>query len=289
MTRMPHLAQIDWNAADEMHHCDLGGGGHVHYAYAASGERVRKVWKHNGLIEERIYLGGFELYRRRLGGSIELERETVHLTDGTHRIAMVETKTIGQASAVEIPIARTRYQLGNLLGSASLEVDEDGAVISYEEYHPYGTSAYRAFQGEVSAKRYRYIACERDDETGLYLMGARYYAAWLGRWTAADPAGTVDGTNLYAYVRGSPVGLRDPSGTEAISNIVGRVKTWTGERIDAAASGQSTAIEGTPETDQASDPAEAHIRYLLSRGVYVVNSADPEEQREEIRRGYAEL
>jgi RHS repeat-associated protein len=86
--------------------------------------------------------------------------------------------------------------------------------IFYEEYHPYGTSAYRAFQGEVSAKRYRYIGCERDEETGLYLMGARYYAAWLGRWTAADPAGTVDGTNLYVYVRGSPVGLKDPSGTE---------------------------------------------------------------------------
>jgi RHS repeat-associated protein len=67
----------------------------------------------------------------------------------------------------------------------------------------------------VSAKRYRYIGCERDDETGLYLMGARYYAAWLGRWTAADPAGTVDGTNLFAYVRGSPIGLRDPSGTQS--------------------------------------------------------------------------
>jgi len=85
----------------------------------------------------------------------------------------------------------------------------------YEEYHPYGTSAYRAFQSsEVSAKRYRYTGKERDEETGLYYHGARYYAPWLGRWTQADPAGTVDGTNLYAYVRGSPVGLRDPSGTQ---------------------------------------------------------------------------
>ncbi|KYF86989.1 hypothetical protein BE17_19765 [Sorangium cellulosum] len=23
---------------------------------------------------------------------------------------------------------------------------------------------------------------ERDEETGLYYYGARYYAAWLGRW-----------------------------------------------------------------------------------------------------------
>jgi RHS repeat-associated protein len=70
--------------------------------------------------------------------------------------------------------------------------------ILYEEYHPYGTSAYRSFQSsEVSAKRYRYTGKERDEETSLYYHGARYYAPWLGRWTQADPAGTVDGTNLY--------------------------------------------------------------------------------------------
>ncbi|MFA6719100.1 MAG: RHS repeat-associated core domain-containing protein [Prevotella sp.] len=42
--------------------------------------------------------------------------------------------------------------------------------------------------------------------------GTRYYACWLGRWTASDPAGLVDGVNLYMYVRGNPVRLHDPSG-----------------------------------------------------------------------------
>jgi RHS repeat-associated protein len=114
------------------------------------------------------------------------------------------------------PVSRRRFQLDNHLGTVAVETDDAGAVISYEEYHPYGTSAYRAHKStvEVSAKRYRYIGCEDDEETRLYLMGARYYAAWLCRWTAADPAGTVDGTNLYAYVRGSPVSFRDPNGTD---------------------------------------------------------------------------
>ena len=95
-----------------------------------------------------------------------------------------------------------------------LEVDGAGAVISYEEYHPYGTTAYwSAASGiEVSQRRYRYTGKEKDEETGLYYHGARYYAPWLGRWTAADPAGMVDGPNLYAYVRGNPVRLHDPSG-----------------------------------------------------------------------------
>ena len=68
---------------------------------------------------------------------------------------------------------------------------------------------------EVSLKRYRYTGKERDEETGLYYHGARYYAPWLGRWTAADPAGLVDGPNLYLYARGSPVGLSDPNGNQS--------------------------------------------------------------------------
>jgi RHS repeat-associated protein len=170
-------------------------------------------------VEERRYLGGYEVYRKTIASALEDERETLHIADDRSRVCMVETLTWEEGDEVEEPEPRYRFQLDNHLGTVSVEVDSAGAVISYEEYHPNGTSAYRAFTGEVSAKRYRYIGCERDEETGLYLMGARYYAAWLGRWTAADPAGTVDGTNLFAYVRGSPIGLQDPSGTEGFSAV----------------------------------------------------------------------
>jgi RHS repeat-associated protein len=57
----------------------------------------------------------------------------------------------------------------------------------------------------VKLKEYRYSGKERDDSTGLYYYGARYYAPWLGRWISADPAGTVDGLNLYEFVGGNPI------------------------------------------------------------------------------------
>jgi RHS repeat-associated protein len=66
----------------------------------------------------------------------------------------------------------------------------------------------------VSLKRYRYTSKEKDEETGLYYHGARYYACWLARWTAADPAGLIDGPNRYQYVRSSPIALLDPSGKQ---------------------------------------------------------------------------
>jgi RHS repeat-associated protein len=141
--------------------------------------------------------------------------------DGVQRIAMVETKTIEGAGPIATPVPKQRFQLGNHLGSAMLEVDETGLIISYEEYHPYGTSAYRSARSgvEVSARRYRYTGKERDDETGLYYHGARYYAAWLGRWTSADPLGIgADGPGLYNYTRGSPIVYSDPSGTDSVDD-----------------------------------------------------------------------
>ncbi|WP_232379776.1 RHS repeat domain-containing protein [Polyangium fumosum] len=214
MTTMPHLDGIEWDFKDQKREVDKGGGGTVYFTYDAGGQRVRKVWEHSGIVEERIYLGGFEVYRRHELGNVVLERETLHVMDDARRIAMVETKTVDASDPDLVVASRVRYQLGNHLGSAALELDQAGLVISYEEYHPYGTSAYHAVANgvEVSAKRYRYTGKERDEETGLYYHGARYYAPWLGRWTSADPAGLVDGPNLYRYSQDNPILFSDPSG-----------------------------------------------------------------------------
>jgi hypothetical protein len=46
----------------------------------------------------------------------------------------------------------------------------------------------------------------------MYYYGARYYIPWLGRWNKPDPAGTVDGLNLYAFVKGNPITYNDHDG-----------------------------------------------------------------------------
>src|SRR4030095_4944873 len=113
-----------------------------------------------------------------------------------------------------------RYQYGNHLGSACLELDGDTnnpAIISYEEYYPFGGTAYQAMRNQTeTSKRYRYTGKERDEESGLYYHGARYYACWLARWTTVDPIGIADGANLYLYTRGNPIALSDPLGTNSV-------------------------------------------------------------------------
>jgi RHS repeat-associated protein len=129
-------------------------------------------------------------------------------------VALVETQTEGTDSS---PPQVLRYQFGNHLGSVSLELDQEGSVISYEEYYPYGSTSYQAGPSafELSLKRYRYIGKERDEETGLYYHGARYAAPWLGRWISCDPAELRDGPNGYRYCLGNPILLRDPAGTQS--------------------------------------------------------------------------
>jgi RHS repeat-associated protein len=225
MIEMPHLPVIQWDYADRLRHADKLGGGDVYYTYDAAGQRVRKVYVHGSTIEERIYLDGYEVYRKHtgtIGGSAEEERQTLHVMDDQRRIAMVETKTWENDVEVGTPVSRWLYQLENHLGSSSMELDHLGAVVSYEEYHPYGTTALHTPRGgaEVSAKRYRYTGKERDEETGLYYHGARYYAPWLGRWAAADPLGLAEpgrpDLNLYGYVRGKPVVFNDPAGYQDV-------------------------------------------------------------------------
>jgi RHS repeat-associated protein len=131
---------------------------------------------------------------------------------------MVEIRTIGDDGTAEQLI---RYQIGNHLGSASVELDPGGQIISYEEYFPYGSTSYQAVNAAIKAakKRYRYTGMERDDETGLAYHSARSYATWLGRWTSSDPAGLVETLNSYVYASNSPTRQTDSSGYQSQDEI----------------------------------------------------------------------
>ena len=75
-------------------------------------------------------------------------------------------------------------------------------------------------KNEILYCGYRY-----DPEAGLYQVRNRYLHPGLGRWINRDPAGYVDGMNLYQYVRSNSVNRSDPHGLmtfyECCSNDAG--------------------------------------------------------------------
>lgn len=211
LLRWNHLDQL---VASSQQVVRSGVGEITYYVYDGAGQRIRKVTDHaaDSVAEaerrtERLYLGDVEIYRE-FGplGVVTLARTTVHINDGAGRIAMIDTRTDGGSGERLV-----RYQYGNHLGSAVVELDADAEPISYEEFHPYGCTALLITRNGRS-KRYRYTGKEREEETGLNYHGARYLAPWLCRWTSADSMGDVDGPNRYRYARDRPTILVDPSG-----------------------------------------------------------------------------
>uniref|UniRef100_UPI001F59CC22 RHS repeat-associated core domain-containing protein n=1 Tax=unclassified Pseudomonas TaxID=196821 RepID=UPI001F59CC22 len=114
-----------------------------------------------------------------------------------------------------IDVDQLRYSLEDHLGSCVLELDQQAQLVSQEGYYPFGETAWMAIHStlEVSYRFIRYSGKEMD-VSGLYYYGARYYAPWLQRWVSADPAGDVDGLNLYGFVGNNPILFIDNDGTQ---------------------------------------------------------------------------
>jgi RHS repeat-associated protein len=238
VTSMSHLPLMRWDYADRLQatarQVTLDGSTPetTWYLYDAAGTRARKITDRQAAagdaptrMNDRLYLGGFEIFRELApDGTVTLQRETLHVLDDKHLVALVETRTDVAGSP---PLVR--YQFNNHLGSATLELDDAADIITYEEYYPYGSTSYQALRAgvDVHSKRYRFSRKERDEETGCYYHGARYYAPWMGRWISADPIGVDDGVNVFCYGRDNPITFIDPNGTEVVISYKEGDKTKT--------------------------------------------------------------
>ena len=234
---------------------------HAHYLYDASGQRVKKlVRKQGGHFEVTVYVDGILEHHRVVQSGGTHENNSLHVMDNERRIAMVR---VGAPFPTDTTPA-VRFHLGNHLGSSNVVIDNSGVFINREEYTPYGGTSF----GTFARKRYRFTGKERDEESGLYYHGARYYAPWLARWVSCDPLGPMDGLNLYAYVRDNPMGFVDPTGTNgqggapAVSDNIGQEGSGPGieptdeeviESVDLHAVEEKEAQASLPETQTHDD------------------------------------
>ncbi len=215
---------MTWNARDQLQGVTQvvranGASDEETYVYGGDGMRQRKVRTTQGAVahvHEVRYLPGLEIHRNSATGeawevaSILAGRTPVRWL---HEVSSGRGTSFHRRRRLSPGDVAWRYTVDDHLGSATLELDDVGDVISHEGYYPYGGTAWWAARSELDArdKTMRYSGKERD-ATGLYYYGYRYYAPWLCRWINPDPAGDIDGLNRYRMVSCNPITLSDLDG-----------------------------------------------------------------------------
>ncbi len=212
---------LNWNTRGELQQVTLvkrdksANDDREWYRYSGDGKRILKVNEqrasNNVQIQRITYLPSLEL--RLTQNSTTTTEDLQVITVGEAGRAQVRVLHWESGKPEDIDNNQLRYSYDNLIGSSQLELDSEGQIISEEEYYPYGGTALWAARNktEASYKTIRYSGKERD-ATGLYYYGYRYYQPWIGRWLSADPAGTIDGLNLYRMVRNNPIKYHDTDG-----------------------------------------------------------------------------
>lgn len=221
---------------------DSGLNDQESYVYDGGGQRVRKIrslqTNIRTVVAEVRYLPGVEI-RADSGTGKVLEVITAQAGLNSVRVLHWDTDPPSGVSNDQY-----RYSLVDHLNSCTLELADDARVISQETYHPFGTTAWSAGPNDTDGdyKTIRYSGKERD-ATGLYYYGFRYYIPWLQRWLNPDPAGAIDGLNLYRMALNNPVTFIDDDGA------ITRQKLANGLWEPVIAAGAARDIPGARHID----------------------------------------
>ncbi|HEX9952129.1 MAG TPA: SpvB/TcaC N-terminal domain-containing protein, partial [Rubricoccaceae bacterium] len=187
---------------------------YARYLYDAAGERVKKVVRRQGGQGHATMSAGAVEWTRAWDATGVTTREatTTAFSDETGRLAEIDAGP-AEAGDSRPPV---RYVVSDRLGNATLTLGGPSLAtargkVSAEGYYPYGETAW----GSHAKARYRYNGKERDEESGLYNYGARYYAAHTLRFVSVDPLWRqYPQYTPYAYAGNRPVTMVDLDGLQ---------------------------------------------------------------------------
>ncbi|MGE3824258.1 MAG: RHS repeat domain-containing protein, partial [Bacteroidia bacterium] len=228
----------EWDYANRMRSFYTQASGSItkytHYLYDAGGNRIKKLTRKNSgsIVEVTTYIDGiFEYHKRDTSGDVE-EKNYLQVQGG------IEFRIGGFDDDASFP--DIVYTITDYLGSASIRLDDSGDEIDREDYYPFGDTAVRTFE----SKRYRFTGKEKDDESGLYYYGARYYAAWTCRFISVDPlTGKSPGLSPYHYTSNNPIVRIDPTGLQDKPVDAGGGGGESGENKTSQSKSNNTTID----------------------------------------------
>jgi len=108
------------------------------------------------------------------------------------------------------------YNAYNSRGDVVSKTGDTGAITWQSAYEAFGTRT----QEQGSTLDRQKANTKDEDPTGLLNEGMRYRDLEFGLFLTRDPAGFVDGPNVYTFVRQNPWTAFDPDGLEAFTQEV---------------------------------------------------------------------
>jgi len=143
-------------------------------------------------------------------------------------------------------VTGTEYLIADHLGSTRMSTNSSGGCLQLHDYLPFGEDTINTLGGRTGCYgtsdgvAEKFTGKERDAETGLDFMEARYFSSAQGRFTSPDEP-LVDQSpydpqswNLYAYVRNNPLRWTDPHGRKCVQTSNGPADDGTGGGCEAA-------------------------------------------------------
>ena len=133
------------------------------------------------------------------------------------------------------------YVLHDSLGSTTDLLDGTGNGVATYGYDIFG--AIRSQTGS-SPNQWLFAGEQRDSDSSLYFLRARYYDPAIGRFLSQDPA---QAGHPYAYANNNPVNFVDPYGLDAC-DVAGTLLgaedqcRWLGDQAESGASTAGDAI-----------------------------------------------
>lgn len=119
------------------------------------------------------------------------------------------------ASGVPANAAYT-YLAHDHLGTSTHGFNQSKTVVSQNVHLPFGQRSY----AYGNSPYHEFTGKPWDAESQMYYFPYRYYSPSMNRWTSPDPAGLVDGPNVYEYVRGNPLSYIDTDGLEPTTTVL---------------------------------------------------------------------
>ena len=136
-------------------------------------------------------------------------------TDGSGNVTAVNTWGANGLLARHTSAGSVFYAF-DPQGSVSVRLNTSGTVLSSHCNEAWGTqvSTGSGYASDPYAGYGGQWGYYRDSETGLHLLGHRYYDVSNGRFLNRDPMGYGGGINMYAYCGNNGIAAIDPEGLQ---------------------------------------------------------------------------